>query len=222
MAGRKRAARSDGGKTLADELAEGIANYRQHAGLSQTELAERLTALGVPSMTQRSVAKVETGGRAVSFEEAVAFAIALEVPLQLLFLDVTSEGQEDGMPKEVALTPTTVVPVWRAWRWWAAEELLPGHTSQWAHDNLEGPRLFASYQEALRETRSAKRSLVQDEYVGDRSKIVRSRAKYLFRVDVLKEAIGAMERAGLDVAHLAGLDLIAEAEAAVHGEEQER
>lgn len=60
-----------------------VRRVRNGMGLNQTQLAQRLTAAGVP-LTQQQVAKVETAGRPIRLNEAAAIAGALGVSLALM------------------------------------------------------------------------------------------------------------------------------------------
>jgi transcriptional regulator with XRE-family HTH domain len=66
--------------TPTQAFARSVKRARQLHGINQQQLAERLTEVGVPT-TQSTVARVETGKRGVSLDDALAFSIALDVPL---------------------------------------------------------------------------------------------------------------------------------------------
>lgn len=57
---------------------------RNAADLTQTELAERLTAAGYP-MQQQTVLKIERGSRPLKLEEALVVADILDVPTESLW-----------------------------------------------------------------------------------------------------------------------------------------
>jgi transcriptional regulator with XRE-family HTH domain len=70
--------------TLRATTATQIRAYRTRLGMSQQDLADRLNQLGA-RVDRTVVAKVESGKRAVSLEDAFRFALALHVaPVHLL------------------------------------------------------------------------------------------------------------------------------------------
>jgi transcriptional regulator with XRE-family HTH domain len=70
--------------------------------LNQQRLAERLTELGFPT-AQSTIARIETGKRGVTLDDAVAISIALDIPLPNMIAGTAVEGYE------VALTPKEVL-----------------------------------------------------------------------------------------------------------------
>lgn len=68
-----------------------IRELREARGLSQRAVAEAMTAAGVP-LTGDKVSKLEAGTREVRYDELLAFADVLEVPLARLM------SPEDGEP----------------------------------------------------------------------------------------------------------------------------
>jgi transcriptional regulator with XRE-family HTH domain len=71
-------------RTLRQTTAEQIRTFRTRRGMSQQGLADRLNQLGA-RVDRSVVAKVESGKRAVSLEDAFRFALALDVaPVHLL------------------------------------------------------------------------------------------------------------------------------------------
>jgi len=73
------------------QLGKNVARMRAAAGLSQTELADRLTNWGL-SFQQQTVLKVEKGTRPVRAEELYALSVILRVPMHVLA--TRSEDQE--------------------------------------------------------------------------------------------------------------------------------
>jgi transcriptional regulator with XRE-family HTH domain len=73
-------------KFLRDTVAEQIRTLRKARGMSQQALADRLNTYEHAAHFDRTaVAKIETGDRALKFEEAFTFALALDVaPVHLL------------------------------------------------------------------------------------------------------------------------------------------
>jgi transcriptional regulator with XRE-family HTH domain len=60
-----------------------IRGRREVRGLTQEDLAKKMTAAGVP-LTGDKISKIETGARAVEYDEQFAFAYVLGVPLAQL------------------------------------------------------------------------------------------------------------------------------------------
>jgi transcriptional regulator with XRE-family HTH domain len=87
--------------TPTQALAKSVKLGRQLLGLNQQELAERLTELGLPTR-QSTVARLETGKRGVSLDDAVALSIALDMPLPSMIAGAAVDGCEITLaPKEV-------------------------------------------------------------------------------------------------------------------------
>lgn len=73
--------------SLGDVAAGNVKRIRSERGWTQAQLAERLAALNYP-IGQPTLAKVEKGNRKISVDDAIALAIALNVPpLNLLLPD---------------------------------------------------------------------------------------------------------------------------------------
>ena len=68
-----------------------IRHYREKRGLTQAALAEAMTAVGAP-LKKDVVSKIENGVRQVQYDELLAFAYVLNVPLATLI------SPEDGEP----------------------------------------------------------------------------------------------------------------------------
>jgi transcriptional regulator with XRE-family HTH domain len=103
---------------VSDAVADNVRAIRERRGLSQAELAQRLSDLGRP-MVATAIAKIEGRSRRVDVDDLVALATALNVmPARLLLPDV------DDMDLEVALTPEKTVPAWAAWQWVSGEYAL--------------------------------------------------------------------------------------------------
>jgi transcriptional regulator with XRE-family HTH domain len=91
---------------------------RERLRLTQADLAKRLEELGLPTH-QATVARLETGGRRVSVDDALALAAALGVsPLHLFAASYT----QDPVP----VTPTIERGSAQMRRWIAGEVQLPG------------------------------------------------------------------------------------------------
>lgn len=93
-------------------FARQIAAHRRQRGWTTADLAARLGELGV-KLHPTAITRVEKDGRGVSLDESLAFAAALNVPLQLLFLSLDEE--------KVALTPELEVSPWLVLGWLQGE-----------------------------------------------------------------------------------------------------
>jgi transcriptional regulator with XRE-family HTH domain len=95
--------------TPAAIFAKQMAESRRRQGLTQAQLAEKVTSRGVP-MARESVAKTETGVRGLTLNDAIAIAVALGVPLTTLMLPRESQAT-------VALTPNFITSAQTARSW---------------------------------------------------------------------------------------------------------
>jgi transcriptional regulator with XRE-family HTH domain len=87
---------------------------RRAQGWTQSRLAERLDALGY-SISQATLAKIETGRRQVTIQDLVAIAVALDTPPLLLLLP-------HDLNAEVALTPRVTARALDVRRWFASRK----------------------------------------------------------------------------------------------------
>ena len=86
---------------LTGELVARLRDLRRGQGMSAREVASRCAALGVPSLSRSTIAKIESGVRGfVTVEEAAALAMALGVtPSDLFRSDLTAPiGQAWNVP----------------------------------------------------------------------------------------------------------------------------
>jgi transcriptional regulator with XRE-family HTH domain len=104
-------------------VARRVREARNRRGWTQAELADRLTELGHPT-NQPTVARLESGKRAVPIEELFALAAALEVPPVHLLTPLDDDAQ-------VAVTPNTSVPAPLARAWLRGQAALPGAGTDW-------------------------------------------------------------------------------------------
>ncbi len=93
-------------------FAQRLRAERERAGLSQSELAERVSARLGETFYSTAVTKVEKRDREVKLDEAVALADALGVPLVALMTEPDAIGieleraRDDLLATEAALTST--------------------------------------------------------------------------------------------------------------------
>jgi transcriptional regulator with XRE-family HTH domain len=74
------------GNSLPDmsRFRERISRERKRRGWSQAEVADKLNAMGIDSMYNTTVAKIEAGDRDIKLDEAVALARLYDAPLDTL------------------------------------------------------------------------------------------------------------------------------------------
>ena len=77
-------------QSMTEVVRHRIRGKRQHQGLTQAELARRMTAAGSP-LSNDMVSKIENGARSVTVEELAAFAAVLHVPLTQLMSPLEGE-----------------------------------------------------------------------------------------------------------------------------------
>lgn len=115
---RKTPTYQDSRRTAGDvRMGQSMAALRVSAGLTQTELAERLEDLTGQAWTQVMVSYFETSRRLMTVSQAAAVAYALDVSLAYLARPVT-EAADSGFPWAEPLPdmPRTEYPVERVAR----------------------------------------------------------------------------------------------------------
>jgi transcriptional regulator with XRE-family HTH domain len=80
----------DATQSMAEVVRHRIRDKRQAQGLTQAEVARRMTIAGAP-LSGDMVSKIETGVRSVTVEELAAFAAVLGVPLVKLMSPLDGE-----------------------------------------------------------------------------------------------------------------------------------
>ncbi|WP_341578578.1 helix-turn-helix transcriptional regulator [Microbacterium schleiferi] len=75
---------SDFAAEVDQNIARNVRRSRELRGWSQSEFAERMSALGIPGMHQTTIARIESGQRPLRAAEAVALCRLLEVSLERL------------------------------------------------------------------------------------------------------------------------------------------
>lgn len=112
----KRTRRTAGVGPTGRTFAENLARIRKARGLSTVALAKLLDGAGQP-IVATGITKIEQGDRRVTLEEAVAFAVALNVNVSALVLPPTTEGDTE-------VTGAGAVPAEAAWAWADGEQPL--------------------------------------------------------------------------------------------------
>lgn len=118
-------------------LARQVRRYRDAAGLSAQQLAERMTAEVGSTYTRTQVTNLESGRReAITVGELMGFARILGVPPLMLVLPL-------GEAEAVEVLPGVTVDPWTAWRWVTgeipAEGLTPAESRDWTVQFIGNP-----------------------------------------------------------------------------------
>lgn len=101
------------------DVGKRVAEHRKAAGLSQSELAERVADHG-PDWGRTTVAKLESGGRkAVTVQELLALALVFDVPPVSLIADPRQTGT-------VPISNTIEADHWTALAWLVGNGTLDG------------------------------------------------------------------------------------------------
>jgi transcriptional regulator with XRE-family HTH domain len=99
-------------KTVKESFAEQLEGVRRRKGWTQQQLADRMETMGLP-LDRSAIAKIETQRRAVSLEEALAFAAALGVSPAALVVP------RDETMLQLAPQVPWWIPSETAWDWFA-------------------------------------------------------------------------------------------------------
>ena len=102
--------------TPSEILRTRLPQLRREQNLSQEELARLMNEQGY-SWVRSTVAKIESGARAVSIDEVISLAFVMGVHPTALLLPLESAT--------VNVTPTTTAPSDLLWRWMAGQEAFP-------------------------------------------------------------------------------------------------
>lgn len=119
-----RAKKNDAAPPPSSVFGQQVRAVRTHKGwTSQQHLAERLSELSGHDIDRSAIARLETGKRGVSLDEAFAISAALEVsPLSLML------PRDPSQP--VAVAPHVTVTGKEAREWARGDEPLPGQDRQ--------------------------------------------------------------------------------------------
>lgn len=104
--------------TPGDAFRRRLTEARKALGLTQRQLVERLGAAGMP-MNQAAVARIESGTRKVSLDEAIAIAAVLDIAPVHMFLPIAGDqrGKSGRHGPPVHLAPAMPVDQVKARRW---------------------------------------------------------------------------------------------------------
>jgi transcriptional regulator with XRE-family HTH domain len=113
-------------KTPSEIFAVEVRTTRERKGWTQQQLADRLAALDCP-IDRSIIAKIESGKRGVSLDEAFAFAAALGVSPAALALP-------RGTDTDVRVAPNLTVRGYEAYRWLQGRAALIDHDKRFYND----------------------------------------------------------------------------------------
>jgi transcriptional regulator with XRE-family HTH domain len=115
-----------------DLLAGQISHYRRQRGWSQRDLSNVLAERFDVTIDPATLARLETGQRRITVDEACMFAVALDVPLESLLWPLDES-------EAVSVAPGVSVAPWQALEWSTGREALPhGGSAAW----LEAERIL--------------------------------------------------------------------------------
>lgn len=100
---------------LSDVVGAQIAEWRRKRGMNREALAERCNELGLPKMSPSVITNIESRRavkgaprRAVTVDELMVFARALNVPPMLLLVPYPEQGGVELFPEEMIETPSAI------------------------------------------------------------------------------------------------------------------
>lgn len=134
-----------------------IQRYRKQRGMSQADLANRLSAEGFAFFPQ-TIQKIENGSRTIRLDEAMAIAFELDCDLELLVLDTEVLNEFDAVTIGLARTDEARAEVSKAVGRWMKELAVLREAAGIleASDPAELERTTAEYREnLLRDAREA-------------------------------------------------------------------
>lgn len=102
-----------------DVMAEQVRRYRERRGWSQRGLCQIFADRFDVTINPATLARLETGKRRITVDEAAMFAVALDVPLLALMWPLTES-------EPVSPVPGVQTEPWRAMEWTVGNDQLPG------------------------------------------------------------------------------------------------
>jgi transcriptional regulator with XRE-family HTH domain len=168
-----------------------LAVERRRLGWTAQRLSDETKRLGM-TISRSTIAKIESGARGekgVTIDEAAVLAVALDVPLPLLFLPIDTGGT-------VALTPTTIVDGWRAFEWMAQDLPLPGTRPEPGVGNWQ-LTAWLSWSEAHASADSALSAAKAAEFDGDADAVRKAKGQLRAALRQLRRAIDGLKHAGV-------------------------
>lgn len=175
-------------------FARRLKRYRERRGWTQDDLAREIRGVGW-TVDRAQVAKIETGTRNISLDEAVNIAWALGLPPALLYLPL-------GESHDVAIAPDVIVHPDLA-RKWIAGTGPATHSNQRArllsdwHDDMSVWWVHDRLNEAQKAVRDAEGGIRGAEYVEDPERVKEARVDHVRALKELADVLEEMRSAGL-------------------------
>lgn len=182
--------RTPAAKSPGKIVAEQIKHHRLRRQMSQTELAEAMTAQGI-KMHQPTVANIENGQRKVTVDELLLFAVALGVPPGMLLFGV---GQEPA----VALTPSSTVHPHLAHQWLEGEMELDAGDPRWGE--VSRPlTMFKELRRLVDQLTDARKASFQALLAGDAESWRSTRSALADAYMQVEDHVARMQREGVTI-----------------------
>jgi transcriptional regulator with XRE-family HTH domain len=171
------------GMKVGEAFAESIRTTRERQGLSLSDIARRLTHHGW-SVDRQTVHRIEQQGRRVSLEEALVFALALEVSLLALLVPFEEDAVEVG---------AETVPTWLLAGWVTGDEPVGGGGFDWR---------LRTWRQARRAAEWAAVAQQQSEHTADEDDRKAAGDELEEALRALHQEVELLERNGVTVAGL--------------------
>lgn len=165
-----------------------LTRLRQVRGWTTHELSDRLAELGM-LVHPTAITKIEKGRRGISLDEAVAIAVAFNVPPVMLWLPFDVDDFD--------ITPMTSVSPWLVFGWVRNETPLASRDiaawRDWTHAAYE---LDTRHRAAQRDVHDAERALRRAEFEDNHDMKTTARRHYVEALETVADAWRATERQG--------------------------
>jgi len=173
-----------------------VKHYREKAGLSQDQLAERIANHG-GAIHQTTILRTERGERHATLSEFLLFAAALNVPPPLLLIPLGDE-------RTVAITPKSKIHPHLALKWFVGYEFLAdsdrrvaGQLNEWLN-NSRPLHLHNRLQEVQDTVHVAWVVLTRAEFVDDEAEIKKARANLVDPLRALSDVLSQLRKEGME------------------------
>jgi len=183
-------------RTVDELFGERLKHFREKAGLSQEQLAQRVVVHG-GAIHQTTIMRTEKGERRATLNEFLLFAAALNVPPPLLLIPL-------GDQRRVAITPNSEIHPHLALKWFvgytplaSSERLAVGELNEWLN-NLRPLQLHNRLQEAQDDVHKAWDTFKRARYVGHENEIRDARANLVEPLTTLGAVLSQLRKEGME------------------------